>query len=545
VIGDAGGLCLGAAQGDARVRASQWVMLYQQEESTLRLKARVKAANVSGDPGAGCGISASLATVDSRFTHYDRRTLPVDPGTYDWREYSWDLKPNAPLRSVLLRLELQGRQGRLWFDDVSLTDIATGTQYCLDSGFDEWYEVPTTDQWKSFQPHWVAVRSALDQLQRQLTDEANAPITAIAQAMQIVEREAGFIHQEKLEKPLRRERRELAGISHALGNAASAVLQLSSPRIAAPSAVVPGDTITVRVRPGSVNVKDPVEYHLDSASGWAIAMGTKLGDYRVQVSADAAPGAVETLHGETIFKAAGVLLPLRSEVSVKVVEPFEVSFNQVGIDRDARQLFQVTLANHTSLEQGFGITVEGTDWTVTGAALMTDVAPRAAISLTLTAAPKPDLKPGRSELSFSVTAPGNRIFRHRAVLLHLAPQANRLRDSGFETGAQNQAKDWAGWLGGYQVDTRVSHSGKQAIRVTTDSDRKPVGATQRIHLNQTVPTPVLVRGWSKADHVNGAEDAGYSKEGFPRLLAAEMEHIPGLDVFDWKSLGCFSKEEKP
>lgn len=354
------------------------------------------------------------------------------------------------------------------------------------------------------------MRSALDRLQTQLIGKGDAPVTAIVQAMQIAEKEAGFIQQEKLEKPLRRELREFAGISHALGNAASAVLQLSPPHIEAPSAVVPGDTITVHVRPGSAHVKDPVQYHLDSSSGWAIAKGTKPGDYRVQVPADAAPGAVATLHGETIVTAAGVLLPLRSEVSVKVVAPFEVSFNPVGIDSYARQLFRVTLANHTSREQRFATTVEGAGWTVTGAASTTEVAPRAAVSLTIAAAPKSGLKPGRSELSFSVTAPGNHVFRHRAVLLHLAPQANRLRDPGFETGARNRAENWVDWLGGYQVDAKVSHSGRQGIRLTADSDQKPVGATQRIDLDQTVPTPVVVRGWSKADKASGAEDAGYS-----------------------------------
>ena len=511
VIRDAGGLCLGTAQADASVRASQWVMLYQRQESTLRLKARVKAENVSGDSsGAGCGISADLASVDSRFTRHDRRTLPVDPGTYDWLEYSWDLKPEAPLRSVLVTLELRARQGRLWFDDLSLTDVTTGTEYCLDGGFDDWYEVPTPDQWESSQPHLTAVRSALHRLQRQLTTNADVPVTAIAQAMQVAEREAGFIRQEKLENPLRRELRELDGISHALGNAASVVLQLSPPHIEAPSVVVPGDTIAVHVRPVSADVEGPVQYRLESSSGWEIAKRTEPGHYRVLVPADAVPGAVATLHGETIVGAAGVLLPLRNEVSVQVVEPFEVAFNHVGIDSDARQLFQVTLANHTSWKQRSETTVEGAGWTVTGAASTTEVDPRTAVSLAITAAPKPALKPGISEMSFAVTVPGNRVFRHRAVLLHLAPDANRLPNPGFDTGAQDRAQNWAAWLGGYEVDTSVSHSGKRSIRLTADSDQEPVGATQSIRLEQTVPTPVCIRGWSKADRTSGAEGAGYS-----------------------------------
>ena len=91
---------------------------------------------------------------------------------------------------------------------------------------------------------------------------------------------------------------------------------------------------------------------------------------------------------------------------------------------------------------------------------------------------------------------------------HQAP--NLISNPGFESVTSGRASGWEPYERGYQLDTAVKHSGNEAIRCTNTSPSDGSGASFVITLNQTVPTPMVVTGWSRAENVSGSSNSDYS-----------------------------------
>jgi hypothetical protein len=95
------------------------------------------------------------------------------------------------------------------------------------------------------------------------------------------------------------------------------------------------------------------------------------------------------------------------------------------------------------------------------------------------------------------------------------PPAELIRNPGFEGGSGPDGNGggvpfWSPDGAGYQVDRDIHRGGDQAIHCTSVSSSAQMGAHATVTLNQTTTLPILVTGWSRADHVDGAPSPGYS-----------------------------------
>jgi hypothetical protein len=70
------------------------------------------------------------------------QTANFRPGTHDWEQSSFTLRPGKPIRSLTLNCLLRSRTGRAWFDDVSLK-TAAGAELVHNGGFEEEQRQPT------------------------------------------------------------------------------------------------------------------------------------------------------------------------------------------------------------------------------------------------------------------------------------------------------------------------------------------------------------------------------------------------------------------
>lgn len=85
-----------------------------------------------------------------------------------------------------------------------------------------------------------------------------------------------------------------------------------------------------------------------------------------------------------------------------------------------------------------------------------------------------------------------------------------LQNGDFEQGAAGKLAGWAAAPGGYSSTGGQGRGGSQALRCENATDTGWSGASQTLVLNRTNVAPLVVRGWSKAEHVSGGPDNDYS-----------------------------------
>lgn len=90
------------------------------------------------------------------------------------------------------------------------------------------------------------------------------------------------------------------------------------------------------------------------------------------------------------------------------------------------------------------------------------------------------------------------------------PGARLLRNGDFEQAAGGKLSGWAAAPGGYVAASAEGRNGSQALRCDNASGSGWFGASQTLELGRTNRMPLVVRGWSKAEKVNGGADSGYS-----------------------------------
>ncbi len=86
---------------------------------------------------------------------------------------------------------------------------------------------------------------------------------------------------------------------------------------------------------------------------------------------------------------------------------------------------------------------------------------------------------------------------------------NRLRNGNFEEAQSGALSHWFPWQDGYEVARGQGRQGSTAARCRATENAQG-GVGQTLHLDQTVPAPVFVHAWSKADDVTGRPDPHYS-----------------------------------
>jgi hypothetical protein len=85
-----------------------------------------------------------------------------------------------------------------------------------------------------------------------------------------------------------------------------------------------------------------------------------------------------------------------------------------------------------------------------------------------------------------------------------------LRDGDFEELREDRPAGWQSFNRGFQGAPGAGRNGSAAIVCENLTDKAASGASQTLVLNRTNTTPLVVRGWSRAEGVSGGTDSGYS-----------------------------------
>ncbi len=94
----------------------------------------------------------------------------------------------------------------------------------------------------------------------------------------------------------------------------------------------------------------------------------------------------------------------------------------------------------------------------------------------------------------------------------------------------DQAEGWIGWQkGGYQIDEKVTHSGKRSAKCTCATADIESGVYQHVDLNQTEPTAIVARLWSRAENV-GREAYGPARSS-DYSLYLDLEYTDGTPLW--------------
>jgi hypothetical protein len=85
-----------------------------------------------------------------------------------------------------------------------------------------------------------------------------------------------------------------------------------------------------------------------------------------------------------------------------------------------------------------------------------------------------------------------------------------LRNGDFETAHGRILDGWTSGPRGFVISARQGQNGSQALSCENSEGTGWYGASQTILLDQTNALPLVVRGWSRAENVNGSTDSDYS-----------------------------------
>ncbi len=101
---------------------------------------------------------------------------------------------------------------------------------------------------------------------------------------------------------------------------------------------------------------------------------------------------------------------------------------------------------------------------------------------------------------------------------------NILVNPGFEQGVGQAAPGWSAWHAGYEPEDGAGRNGGRAIACASAGGGEQHGASQKVVFDQPVASPIVVRGWSKAENVSGAPDNGYS-------LYVDLRYADGTELW--------------
>lgn len=101
---------------------SQTVVLNRTKVAPLIVSGWSRAENVTGGRDSGYSLYADLVYQDG--TPLWGQTANFATGTHDWERRQVIIFPEKPVRSLTLNCLVRGHAGRVWFDDVAVTEVA-------------------------------------------------------------------------------------------------------------------------------------------------------------------------------------------------------------------------------------------------------------------------------------------------------------------------------------------------------------------------------------------------------------------------------------
>lgn len=139
------------------------------------------------------------------------------------------------------------------------------------------------------------------------------------------------------------------------------------------------------------------------------------------------------------------------------------------------------------------------------------------------------------------------------VALKLVPASadskSLLRNGGFENLRDNQPVDWRRWQGGFRIAEGEGRSNSVAVVCENTGEKTQFGVGQTVSLDRSNTAPIVVRGWSKAENVNGSADSGYAL--YVDLVYADGTPLWGQTAsfrcgsHDWQQRELIILPEKP
>ena len=102
---------------------SQTLTLNRTNPAPLIIRGWSKAASVSGSADNGYSLYVDIIYDDA--TTLWAQTGSFRCGTHDWELREFVLLPDKPIKTLTLHCLFRGHTGKVWFDDVSLEEIAT------------------------------------------------------------------------------------------------------------------------------------------------------------------------------------------------------------------------------------------------------------------------------------------------------------------------------------------------------------------------------------------------------------------------------------
>jgi hypothetical protein len=110
-------------EGDGECGASQTLTLNRTNIAPFIIRGWSKAEKVSGSPDNGYSLYVDIVYADA--TPLWGQTISFNCGTHDWEQRQFVLLPDKPVKSLALHCLFRGHTGKVWFDDVSLEEVAT------------------------------------------------------------------------------------------------------------------------------------------------------------------------------------------------------------------------------------------------------------------------------------------------------------------------------------------------------------------------------------------------------------------------------------
>ncbi len=115
--------------------ASQTIVLNQEEAKPLVVRAWSKAEGVTGGEDINYSIYVDLYYTDG--TPRWAITAPFSVGSHDWEERELLITPEKPIATITVHLLFRRtHSGKVWFDDVSLTELGSSNNLLKNPGFE-------------------------------------------------------------------------------------------------------------------------------------------------------------------------------------------------------------------------------------------------------------------------------------------------------------------------------------------------------------------------------------------------------------------------
>ena len=500
------GFCMVMQGARGAQSAWQWAMLFQKEPAPVTLRVRAAGENLEGK--GALRIRARHAWVSPSFSHYENAYLDLPKGTYDYQDFELTITPTEPLRAIYLQPEMAaGVTGTLRIASITLED-RFGDDYVRNPRFSEWYEPVPEAMRKRLATESQALGDAVEGARKAVLEKAAKE--AIRKHLATVGEKTtalrNWIDQQKAQNGCRRVLRDVETVEHYLGLVMLASLGLAPPTLEAPSEVVAGDAVPVRVclaAPADVPVC--THWQVEGAAAESDVTARPDGSATLHVRKDAKAGDHITLRAEVRLGPTDSAVPIAVSRNLVVVPALQADLSTVAAAVETGAL-EMSLKVRSHFAEPKKARVELTvpaGWSVPEVQEV-ELEPGQEKTVQFLVKPSNGAQAGRVELAAEVFV-DDYSARAATTALHIPPAANRVRNPGFEDGKTA----WS-CSGDCDIDADVAHHGKASLRLRNAKAGDSAQASQTVTLNQKEPAPVLVRAASRGENVAGAAGRKYS-----------------------------------